>query len=91
MIYLKTFTLAGQRQEELYINSFELRCFDSYYPLEVFPGKKLQEITFSDVTILSGSNGSGKSTLLNIISEKLKIPRISPYNKTYFMEPYVDM
>ena len=44
MIYLKTFTLAGQRQEELYINSFGLRCFDSYYPLEVAKGKAIEKI-----------------------------------------------
>ena len=45
---------------------------------------------FSDITILCGSNGSGKSTLLNIIAEKLKLERKTPYNKTYFFDPYLE-
>ncbi len=38
---------------------------------------------------MCGSNGSGKSTLLNIIGEKLKMKRNTPYNKTDFFDPYL--
>ncbi|MBR2360330.1 MAG: AAA family ATPase [Bacteroidaceae bacterium] len=90
MIYLKHFNLAGSRVEEDYLNYFKRTCFDSYYPFLFFPNKGLEELDFADITIFCGGNGSGKSTLLNIISEKLGLTRTTPFNKTYFFDPYLD-
>ncbi len=65
------------------------QCFDSCYPMKLFPEEKeLDELSFSDITIFCGGNGSGKTTLLNIIAETLKLNRITPFNKTYFFDPY---
>lgn len=77
-------------EEEDFLNDFKRTCFDSYYPLGVFSYEKnLSNLEFSDITIFCGGNGSGKSTLLNIIAEKLELSRETPYNKTYFFNPYI--
>ena len=90
MIYLSRFTLTSVYDEEEYINNFPRNCYDSYYPFKFFPQiKRLDSMEFSDITILCGSNGSGKSTLLNVIAEKLKLERKTPYNKTFFFDPYL--
>ena len=57
----------------------------------IFRKNDLKPFSFSDITLFCGSNGSGKSTLLNVIAEKLKLDRVSYYNTTSFMKPYVDM
>ena len=91
MIYLKTFDLMTRRDEEVFLSSFSRTCFDSYYPLLMFPYEKgLDHLEFGDITILCGGNGSGKSTLLNIMAEKLGLNRVTPCNKTYFFEPYLE-
>jgi predicted ATPase len=46
---------------------------------------------FEPITIFYGSNGSGKSTILNVIAEKLKLSRNSPYNKTDFFDDYCNL
>lgn len=51
--------------------------------------KGLNHIELSDITLLCGSNGSGKSTLLNIIANKLKLRRSTPYNRSAFYEDYL--
>ena len=66
-------------------------CYTSIYPFGIFRDKSLSPITLSDITLFCGSNGCGKSTLLNVIAEKLKLERMSAYNKTVFMQPFVDM
>jgi len=66
-------------------------CYSTIYPFGIFREKDLPPFTFSDITLFCGSNGSGKSTLLNVIAEKLKLDRVSSYNTTTFMKPYVDM
>lgn len=90
MIYLKEFSLNSTRQEEAFLQNFERTCFDSYYPYRLFPYKGIEDIDFTDITIFCGGNGSGKSTILNIIAEKLGVARNTPYNKTYFFEPYLN-
>ena len=90
MIYLKKFKLVNWRAEERYLNHFKRTCFNSYYPFMFFPEMGLEELEFTDITIFCGGNGSGKSTLLNIIAEKLKLNRTTPFNKTYFFDPYLE-
>lgn len=66
-------------------------CYSTIYPFGIFREKDLIPFSISDITLFCGSNGSGKSTLLNVIAEKLKLDRMSSYNTTAFMKPYVDM
>lgn len=91
MVYLKSFKLPSGDTESGF---FSCEKFPTYYatlyPFQVFPGKGLSKITFSDITIFSGGNGSGKSTLLNVICEKLGLTRETPFNKTALYDAYVE-
>ncbi|MBO5850323.1 MAG: hypothetical protein J6Q47_03475 [Paludibacteraceae bacterium] len=89
MIYLNEFDLLTHSMEEDFFFTFVRTCFTNCYPFRFFPDR-LKGLEFDDITILCGSNGSGKSTLLNIIAEKIKLKRNTPYNKTYFFDPYVE-
>lgn len=90
MIYLESFELMSGNEETAFLADFRRTCFDSYYPLQFFPeAKRLQFLDFNDITIFCGGNGSGKSTLLNIIAEKLRLQRKTPFNKTAFFDPYI--
>ncbi len=70
----------------------EMGCYshDNVYPFKVFPEKGLEKLEFAPITIFYGGNGSGKSTLLNVIAEKLKLKRSSPFNDTPYMKSYLD-
>ena len=75
MVYLKSFKLLNS-EEEMYRLSGETRTYiKNNYPFLIFPNKKLENISFSDITIFYGNNGSGKSTLLNIIANKIGASR----------------
>ena len=75
MVYLKSFKLLNY-EEEMYMLSGETRTYiKNNYPFLIFPNKKLENISFSDITIFYGNNGSGKSTLLNIIANKIGASR----------------
>lgn len=63
---------------------------DNIYPCNLFVEKKLKTISFSPITIFYGGNGSGKSTLLNLISRKLRLNRIAPFNSSELFDSYVD-
>ena len=89
MIYLENFDLLTNSMEEDFFFSFVRTCFTNCYPFRFFLDR-LKGLEFDDITILCGSNGSGKSTLLNIIAEKLVLKRVTPYNKTYFFDPYIE-
>ena len=98
MLYLKSFTLPTERQEDGFLLSMteprmQMRCYSrtSSYPFKIFPQKALSKITFEPLTIFYGTNGSGKSTLLNIIAEKLQLIRSVPFNNTPFFEDYLRM
>lgn len=98
MLYLKSFTLPTERQEDGFLLSMteprmQMRCYSrtSSYPFKIFPQKALSKITFEPLTIFYGTNGSGKSTLLNIIAEKLQLIRSAPFNNTPFFEDYLRM
>lgn len=89
MIYLRSFRVLTHSMEEDFFFSFVRTCFTNCYPFRFFPDR-LRGLEFDDITILCGSNGSGKSTLLNVIAEKLELKRETPYNKTYFFDPYTE-
>lgn len=104
MIYLRCFSLPSEAQEFDFnlrgfayagngqkVQSFEVlrQCYSSRYPFGVLSRKSLDRICFGNITLLCGSNGSGKSTLLNIIANKLRIRRSTPYNRSAFYEDYL--
>ena len=94
MIYLESFRLAGERAEtDFLLNSrkLDMTCIDvnNAYPFKIFPFKYLERLDFAQVTLLYGGNGSGKSTILNIIAQKLRLGRSSPFNNTPFFEDYL--
>ena len=37
---------------------------------------------------LVGKNGAGKTTLLNLMAEKLRLPRTTPFNRTPFFDDF---
>ena len=66
--------------------------YNTYYPFGIFTKyKNAPEFEFDPVSILYGGNGSGKSTILNIIAEKLKLDRRSPFEQTDFFEDYCNL
>lgn len=94
MIYLQSFTLASEdAEQEYFVSSFKAQktCYDSKYPFGLFRYREFPELFFDDVTVIYGNNGSGKSTLLNVIAEKLRLDRSTPYNRTDFFEDYVEL
>ena len=101
MIYLESFRLASEDDETSYFlcadghgngRKLDMTCYsvNNPYPFKIFPFKYLTRLEFSPITLLYGGNGSGKSTILNIISQKLKLARTSPYNRTPFFDDYLD-
>ena len=101
MIYLESFRLASESDEAGYLLSgrtpsnpypkghkLDMTCHNvnNPYPFKIFPCKYLEQLDFAPITLLYGGNGSGKSTILNIIAQKLKLTRTSPYSRTPFFE-----
>ena len=96
MTYLDSFTLLSEGQELDYCMSagrLDMSCYDmnNAYPFHIFPNKGLRRLTFEPLTILYGGNGSGKSTVLNIIAEKLRLSRLTPFNNAPCMEDYLKL
>ena len=94
MIYLQSFTLPTQSREEDYFmwnQKAKRTCYDSHYPFGLFKYREIPELYFDDITIFYGNNGSGKSTILNVIAEKLRLERKTPYNRTDFFDDYVSL
>ena len=95
MIYLKSYTLPTQGEEEDWEERYWSRKAGGNphpreYPYGIFPYKGLRRIEFSKVTIFCGGNGSGKSTLLNLIAESLNLPRITPFNTSMYFHEYIE-
>lgn len=91
MVYLQSFLLPSGDTESGFFSSPKFPTYyATLYPFQVFPEKRLSQISFSEITIFSGGNGSGKSTLLNVICEKLGLKRETPFNKTALYDRYVD-
>ena len=91
MIYLDTFTFPDDGREFDYCLGIKLKCYTSFYPFKVLSHHRFERIDFAPVTILYGGNGTGKSTALNVIAQKLRLTRESPFNDTCFFQDYVDM
>lgn len=91
MIYIDSFRFPGVNAEEQFVNYIERSCYNSFYPFGIFTNNQLQELSFSEITILYGNNGAGKSTALNLMSEKLKAKRDTLFNRTDFFDDYLKM
>ncbi len=94
-MYIETFTLPIEREENMLKerareNGGRYGYVDNIYPCRMFGAGDLEEIRFQNITIFYGSNGSGKSTLLNLITEKLELIRIAPFNTGEMFGRYVD-
>ncbi|MBO5256110.1 MAG: AAA family ATPase [Clostridia bacterium] len=92
MIYLHRFKLPTLAQEEDHAGRYWGVVGNPHpneYPYGIFPYKRLTNVGFSEITIFYGGNGSGKSTLLNLIAESLKLPRITPFNRSTYFDEYV--
>lgn len=91
MIYLEEFSILTPEQEEGWLHdNYDLHCTRQYYPFRVFE-TPLPQLKLGNITILYGGNGSGKTTLLNLMAEKLRLPRSTPFNRTPFFGDYVEM
>lgn len=99
MIYLQSFHMLTRDEDENFFDpmhpTFKTKnfrtCYTSNYPFVMFRNRGLPDFEFDDITIFYGDNGSGKSTILNVISEKLKLQRGSPYNRSDYFDDYVEL
>lgn len=94
MIYLESFRLPSEADETSYLfgcPKLDMTCYsvNNVYPFKLFPQKDLTRLDFSSVTLIYGGNGSGKSTLLNVIAQRLRLYRTSPFSRTPFYEDYL--
>lgn len=90
MVYLKTFRLLSDFEENAILEMESRRIFNNVYPLHIFPLMDFEDIKFDNITIFYGGNGSGKSTILNIIANKLNASRKSPIDKGAYFDLYVN-
>lgn len=79
MIYLKSFRIPTQKEEEEYYETCRVSNEGGPVPDMSYPFRTLsaldfrKEIEFNEVTIFHGGNGTGKSTLIKVIAAKLGI------------------
>ena len=90
MLYLSRFTFPSQERESLSFHGPQRQCYNTNYPFGIIARFDPTVIEFEPVTILYGGNGTGKSTALNVIAEKLRLERESPFNATSFYGDYVN-
>ena len=90
-LFLKKLQLVPEYQEIRFILGQKRTCYNGVYPFKIFPPKELSALSFAPFTILYGGNGSGKTTLLNVLAEKLRLTRHSPFSGGAFFEDFVSM
>lgn len=88
--YLQKIELLPLAADVGFVTSVKQTFHTSFYPFGLFPDKGLEEIAFAPVTFLYGGNGSGKTTILNIVAEKLRLQRRSPFNQSSCFSEYVE-
>lgn len=91
MIYLDRFVFPSGEQEFDFFLGIKRKCYDNFYPFQIFPHKAFGQLDFEPITILYGGNGSGKTTVLNVIAETLNIQREAMYNRSSFFEDYIGL
>lgn len=99
MIYLRSFHMLSRKEDQDFFDAmsptFKTKnyrtCYSSGYPFVLFRERDLPDLKFDDITIFYGDNGSGKSTILNVIAEKLKLKRGTPYNRSDFFDDYTEL
>ena len=74
-IYLNDFIFRSSDEESKLLSLERRTCFESYYPMNIFPSKGLGRVVFDPVTIFYGGNGSGKEIFssgedLGVLSEE---------------------
>lgn len=89
MIYLNRFRLLDE-DDEYNMILFKKNIHNNFYPLQIFPEKRFEQIEFEPITIFYGGNGSGKTTLLNIIGSTLNASKRNIDKKSEFFNQYVD-
>ena len=89
-VFLKSFSLVSEKYEAFFMRDLHSTCYSTIYPYKIFSLKDFYDIEFAPITIFYGGNGCGKTTLLNIIAEKLKLKRLSPFNVSPFFDNFVD-
>ncbi len=90
MIYLKSFGLLNEKDENEIMFNQSLNIHKNLYPLNIFPQKQFEKIEFEPITIFYGGNGSGKTTLLNIISEAVRANKRNIDKKSEIFETYIE-
>lgn len=91
MLYLNGFRFPNYDTEYSFRLRLKATCYNTMYPFFVLSKHGLSELDFEPITILYGGNGCGKTTALNVIAEKLKLLRDSPFNRSDFFENYCDL
>lgn len=91
MIYLSHFEFPDGDREFDFLMEIKRKCYDTFYPFQIFPKHSLRMLDFEPITILYGGNGSGKTTALNVIAEKLGLERDSLYNRSNFFGDYTKL
>lgn len=97
MFYLKSFNVPNMfdEQEEdapdptrTYIGKIRWKEDKNTYPFRTFHKKFFPTIECGPITIFYGGNGSGKSTILNGLTNKLKLDRMTIYNRTVHFDKW---
>ena len=91
MIFLKWIKLPSAEMETAPFLGPLSAWNNTPYPFKVLSRNYLEEVDFSDITLIYGGNGSGKTTLLNIIAEKILAVRHSDFNDSPCFAQYVKM
>ncbi len=91
MIYLEKFVFPSKDEEFEFFLEIKRKCYNTFYPFQVFAFHESLHLDFEPITILYGGNGSGKTTALNVMAEMLKLKRVSVFNQSNFLGDYLEL